>query len=83
MHRELCGRICGISISRQLLEDNEEFEDRYLDGIEMYAFLLLHIEKIAAFCEFFKEEFKDIFLIPPSTYFAVTERYWLDKISDA
>jgi hypothetical protein len=83
VHRESSGRICGISISRQLLTENSEFESRYLDGIEMYAFLLLHIEEIAAFCEFFKEEFIDIFLIPPSTYFSVAERYWLAKISDA
>tara|TARA_R110001583_G_scaffold185897_1_gene346242 strand:+ start:1241 stop:1546 length:306 start_codon:yes stop_codon:yes gene_type:complete len=83
VHRGSSGKVVGISISKQLLAENPEFESRYLDDITMYAFLLLYVDEIAAFCEFFKEEFTDIFLIPPADYFAISEQYWLEKISNA
>ncbi|MEP7706539.1 hypothetical protein [Paraglaciecola sp. 25GB23A] len=83
VHREIDGTICGISISKKMLSENPDFENRYLDGVEMYAFLLIHIEEITAFCEFFRNEFIDMFLIPPLTYFTYAEQYWLEKISDA
>lgn len=83
LHREVNGAICGISVSKQILAENPEFEDmRYLEGIPMYAFLLLHVEEICAFCEVFRDEFIDVFLIPPLDYFAAAEKYWLDIISD-
>ncbi|MDO6559411.1 hypothetical protein [Paraglaciecola chathamensis] len=83
VHKDNAGKVVGISISKQLLEENPEFESRYLNDITMYAFLLLYVEEIAAFCEFFKEEFTDMFLIPPADYFAISEQYWLEKISNA
>ena len=82
VHRGSSGKVVGISISKQMLVENPEFESRYLDDITMYAFLLLYVEEIAAFCEFFKEEFTDMFLIPPADYFAISEQYWLEKISE-
>lgn len=83
VHRESDGSICGISISKKMLSENPEFELRHLVGVEMYAFLLLYVEEIAVFCEFFRDEFIDMFLIPPLTYFTLAEKYWLEKISDA
>lgn len=83
IHRETTGSVCGISVSKQILAENPEFEERYLDGVEMYAFLLLHIDEIAAFCELFKDEFETIFLLAPLDYFEVAERVWLEKISEA
>jgi hypothetical protein len=82
VHKDNAGKVVGISISKQLLEENPEFESRYLNDITMYAFLLLYVEEMAAFCEFFKEEFTDMFLIPPADYFAISEQYWLEKISE-
>jgi hypothetical protein len=71
-------------VSKQILAENPEFEDlRYMEGIPMYGFLLLHVEEICAFCELFRDEFIDIFLIPPLDYFSIAEEYWLKKISDA
>lgn len=84
LHRATNGSICGISVSKKLLEDNPDFEDmQYMEGTLMYAFLLLHIEEICAFCEHFRDEFIELFLIPPLDYFSVAEKYWLQKISDA
>jgi hypothetical protein len=85
VHLESSSQICGISVSKQLLAENPDFESRYIeaDSVEMYAFLLLHIEEITKFCELFKDEFLKTFLLPPSIYFAATEKYWLEKICDA
>jgi hypothetical protein len=83
VHRHISGGVVGISISKQMLAENPDFEGRYLDGIVMYAFLLLHIDEIAAFCEFFRVEFEEMFLIPPLDYFVIAEKVWLEKISDA
>ena len=50
LHRGSVGSVLGISISQHLLAANPEFSERYLEGIEMYAFLLIHIEDIINFC---------------------------------
>ena len=38
LHRDSVGSVLGLSISQQLLAANPEFSERYLEGIEMYAF---------------------------------------------
>jgi hypothetical protein len=85
VHREASGKICGVSISKQLLTENPEFESKFIEGgsVEMYAFLLLHLDEITKFCELFRDEFLKTFILPPSIYFEAAEKYWLEKICDA
>jgi hypothetical protein len=80
LHRDIVGRVLGISISNQLLEANPEFSTRYLEGIEMYAFLLIHIEQITNFCCLFSAEFERVFMANPKTFFAAAENHWLDVL---
>jgi len=80
LHRDRVGKVLGISISKQLFDDNPDFSGRYLDGVEMYAFLLLYIEQIKEFCHLFSAEFEAIFLIKPTTFFSHAEESWLEII---
>jgi len=79
-HRDSAGRIFGISISKSILEEHTELDSQYLTGIDMYIVLLLLKEDIAAFCELFKEEFENIYGLPPVAYFEAAELLWADKI---
>jgi len=83
LHRDRVGCVLGISISQQLLAANPEFSQRYLEGIEMYAFLLIHIEDITNFCSLFSAEFEQLFMIKPSEYFAAAEDSWLRLIESS
>ena len=80
LHKNVAGKVLGISISKSLLRDNPEFESQYIAGIEMLGFLLIYIEKIKAFCCLFKEEFESLFLLEPASYFDVAESRWLSLI---
>lgn len=82
LHRDSVGQTLGISISKQLLEANPEFTSRYLEGIEMVGFLLIHLEQIAEFCELFHEEFQSLFLLTPSSFFRVAESEWLAELNN-
>ena len=82
LHRDSVGCVLGISISQQLLAANPEFLERYLEGIEMYAFLLIHIEDIANFCSLFSAEFEQLFMLKPNEYFAAAECHWLDILEN-
>lgn len=82
LHRDSVGSVLGISISQQLLAANPEFSQRYLEGIEMYAFLLIHIEDITNFCGLFTAEFEQLFMLKPNEYFAATECHWLDILEN-
>jgi hypothetical protein len=83
LHRDSVGSVLGISISQQLLAANPEFSQRYLEGVEMYAFLLIHIEDITNFCSLFSAEFEQLFMIKPSEYFAAAEDSWLRLIESS
>ncbi|MDC9521720.1 hypothetical protein PSH55_11425 [Pseudoalteromonas sp. Angola-31] len=83
LHRNRVGSVLGISISQQLLATNPEFSQRYLEGIEMYAFLLIHIEDITNFCSLFSEEFEQLFMLKPNVYFAAAEDSWLRLIESS
>lgn len=83
LHRDSVGKILGISISNQMLEKNPSFENRYLEGYDMTLFLLIYIEQITQFCEFFSEEFQQIFMQTPTTFFAAAENDWVDIIDNA
>ncbi len=82
LHRDEVGRILGISISKKMLDDNPEFDSRYLDEIDMYGFLLMHIDEVTAFCELYTDDFEAIFGIPPSDYFEAAEIRWFSIIRD-
>jgi len=82
-HRDSVGSVLGISISQQLLAANPEFSERYLEGIEMYAFLLIHIEDITNFCNLFSAEFEQLFMLKPNVYFAAAEDSWLRLIESS
>ncbi|MBH0051984.1 hypothetical protein [Pseudoalteromonas sp. SWYJZ19] len=83
LHRDSVGSVLGISISKDLLAANPEFSDRYLEGIEMYAFLLIHIEDITNFCNLFSAEFEQLFMLKPNVYFAAAEDSWLRLIESS
>jgi hypothetical protein len=83
LHRDSVGCVLGISISQQLLAANPEFSQRYLEGIEMYAFLLIHIEDITNFCSLFSAEFEQLFMLKPNVYFAAAEDSWLRLIESS
>ncbi|MDN3476505.1 hypothetical protein [Pseudoalteromonas sp. APC 3355] len=83
LHRDSVGKILGISISNSMLEKNTSFENRYLEGQDMTLFLLIYIEQITQFCEFFSEEFQQIFMQTPTTFFAAAENDWVDIIDNA
>ena len=83
MHRDDLGRPLGLSISKKMLEDNNDFTSRYLEDIEMYCYLLLHIDKITDFCCLFSSAFFDIFLLEPRAYFEAAEIQWLNIIENA
>lgn len=82
LHRDNVGRVLGISISKGMLEENPEFDSRYLDGVDMYGFLLLHIDAITEFCCLFANEFESIFLLEPRTYFEAAELRWFSIIDN-
>ncbi|WP_165744219.1 hypothetical protein [Pseudoalteromonas sp. Z9A6] len=83
LHRDSVGKILGISISNSLLEKNPSFENRYLEGVDMVLFLLIYIEQIIQFCKLFSEEFQQIFMQTPTTFFAAAENDWVDIIDNA
>ncbi|KPZ54429.1 hypothetical protein [Pseudoalteromonas sp. P1-25] len=83
LHRDSVGKILGISISNSMLEKNTSFENRYLEGVDMTLFLLVYIEQITQFCELFSEEFQQIFMQTPTTFFAAAESDWVDIIDNA
>ncbi|MBW4967631.1 hypothetical protein KZZ04_14795 [Pseudoalteromonas sp. CR1] len=83
LHRDSVGKILGISISNSMLEKNPSFENRYLEGQDMTLFLLIHIEQITQFCELFSEEFQQIFMQTPTTFFVAAESDWVDIIDNA
>ena len=61
---------------------NEQFTGRYLEGIEMYALLLLYLDDITEFCSLFSDEFESVFLIDPRDYFEVAELRWYSLIEN-
>ncbi|WP_028834973.1 MULTISPECIES: hypothetical protein [unclassified Pseudoalteromonas] len=83
LHRDSVGNVLGISISNSMLEKNPSFESRYLEGVDMTLFLLIYIEQITQFCELFSEEFQQIFMQTPTTFFAAAENDWVDIIDNA
>ncbi len=82
LHRDLVGRALGISISVALVEQHPEFESRYLEGIEMYAFLIMYVDEITEFCSLFTDEFESIFLLEPRNFFEAAEQRWFSILDN-
>lgn len=82
-HRDTAGRIQGISVSKSILEEHSGGESQYIEGIDMYAVLLLLKDEILSFCEHFSEEFEVTFGLPPEIYFEAAELHWAEKINDS
>ena len=83
LHQDNVGRVLGISISKAMLVQHPEFESRYLEEIEMYAFLLMYIDEITEFCSLFSDEFESVFLLEPHDYFEAAETRWFSIIENA
>lgn len=83
LHKDNVGRVLGISISKVMLEENPSFTERYLEGIYMYGFLLMHIDAITEFCSLFTDEFESIFMLKPCDYFEAAELHWFSIIENA
>ena len=85
LHRDEIGRILGISRSKSLMGENPEFESQYLsvNDIHMYALLLLYIEEITEFTSRFSDQFEQVFMLNPRSYFEVAAQHWCSIIENA
>ena len=83
LHQDNVGRVLGISISKAMIEQHPEFESKYLEGLEMYAFLLMYIDEVTEFCDLFTDEFESIFLLQPRDFFEAAEVRWFSIIENA
>jgi hypothetical protein len=82
LHRDEVGIVQGISISKTMLNENPEFESQYLSAFDMYTFLLVYVEEITEFCSLFADEFEQVFLLDPKSYFEVAAMHWCSKIEN-
>ena len=82
LHRDDVGRIQGISISKTMLNDNPEFESQYLSDYDMYTCLLVYVNEITEFCCLFADEFEQVFLLDPKSYFEAAAMHWCSKIEN-
>ncbi|WP_105212989.1 MULTISPECIES: hypothetical protein [unclassified Pseudoalteromonas] len=75
-HRDACGRIIGISISKSMVAEHPDIDSQYLSGVPMLAVLLFYIDEIEAFCEHWADEFESFFLLPPDLFFEIAQWRW-------
>ena len=80
-HRDSCGRIVGLSMSKAIA-DEQEMESRYLSGTDMALILLIYKDKISNFCQLFEDEFVLLFGLKPTIYFDVAELQWLETVEN-
>ncbi len=83
LHRDDVGRVLGISISKLIFDEHiEQFEDRYLEGIDMLTMLLIYIDEIIEFCELFASEFESVFMLSPTAYFEAAIPLWCEQFEN-
>lgn len=82
LHRDTVGRVLGVSIAKSLLDSHPEFESKYLEGIDMYSMLLQYLEDIIDFTNHFADEFQQLFMLDPKTYFEAAALNWCSIIED-
>ena len=80
LHRDVEGKILGLSLSKAIVSETEMECSQYVSGEMMYVVLLLYIDEITAFCELFAEQFEALFLTSPTFYFGAMSEYWLEKL---
>ena len=80
MHRDIVGRILGLSLSKTITAEADISDERYVSDEMMYVILLTYIDEITAFCELYSEEFESIFLAKPAQFFASFAEYWAEKL---
>lgn len=70
VHRDECGRIVGISISKSMVADHPNVDSQYLTGDLMFAMLLFYIDEIEKFIEhcWNPGEFESFHLLPVDLY---------------
>lgn len=80
LHRDIAGRVLGLSLSKSIIAESELDCDRYVSGELMYVILLMYLDEITSFCELFTEEFEVLFLASPTHYFSAMAEYWVQKL---
>lgn len=75
-HRDDCGRIVGISISKSMVAEHPNINTQYLTGDLMYGILIFYINEIQSFCELWADEFEMFHLLPPDDYFEAASWRW-------
>ena len=80
LHRDIAGRVQGLSLSKSIIAESELDCDRYVSGELMYVILLMYLDEITSFCELFTEEFEVLFLASPAHYFSAMAEYWVLKL---
>lgn len=81
-HRDACGRVLGISLSKSIAAQQPEFDSRYLTEADMALVMLLYKDEICEFCTLFEDEFKSIFCLPPQIYFEAMEQEWVKQLEN-
>jgi len=81
-HRDACGRVLGISLSKSIAAQHPEFDSRYLTEADMALVMLIYKDEICEFCTLFEDEFKSIFCLPPATHFEAMEQEWIKQLEN-
>ena len=81
-HRDACGRVLGVSLSKSIAAQHPEFDSRYLNEADMALVMLIYKDEICEFCTLFEDEFKLIFCLPPLIYFEAMEQEWVKQLEN-
>ena len=79
-HRDDCGRIVGVSISKSMVADHPNINTQYLTGDLMYGILIFYINEIQSFCELWADEFEKYFWLPPDDHFEAASWRWKSSV---
>ena len=80
LHRDIAGKIQGLSLSKSIIAESELDCERYVSGDMMYVILLMYVDEIPSFCELYADEFETLFLTSPTHYFSAMAEYWIAKL---
>ncbi|GGF67290.1 hypothetical protein [Alteromonas lipolytica] len=80
LHRDVAGRVLGLSLSKSIIAESELDCERYVSGEMMYVILLMYVDEISSFCELFAEEFETLFLAGPAYYLTTLIDHWAEKL---
>lgn len=80
LHRDIAGRVLGLSLSKSIIAESELDCERYVSGEMMYVILLMYVDEITSFCELFTEEFEALFLASPTDILSAQAEYWVMKL---